>query len=243
MCGRVVQKTPLDEIRVLFETVNPVPNAAATYNGAPTDSLAVVHLDRNGRRSLELLRWGLIPYWAKDKSIGPRCINAISETVATKPAFRDAFRHRRCLVPVDFFYEWQKTASGNSPQPYAIGLADSSPMALAGLWERWKDPSDGATLHTFSVITSSPNELIAPIHNRMPVILPRQAWRRWLGEDHAEADELLAIAASLSGRGDARLPRLAARRQCPQQRPGAAGAGRGVKQSRCRRELRRVFPQ
>jgi putative SOS response-associated peptidase YedK len=191
MCGRVVQKTPLNEIRVLFETVNPVANAAATYNGAPTDRLAVVRLDRDGHRSLDLLRWGLIPYWAKDKSIGPRCINAISETVATKPVFRDAFRQRRCLVPVDFFYEWQKTVRGK--QPYAVGLADSSPMALAGLWERWKDRSDGVTLHTFSVITGAPNELVAPIHHRMPVILPRKAWRSWLGEDRAGAEELLAL--------------------------------------------------
>jgi putative SOS response-associated peptidase YedK len=196
MCGRVVQKTPLDEIRVLFETVNPVPNAAATYNGAPTQSLAVVRLDRDGRRSLDLLRWGLIPAWAKDKSIGPRLINAMCETVATKPAFRDAFRHRRCLVPVDFFYEWQKTGGGKQPsgkQPYAIGLADRLPMALAGLWERWKDPEDGATLRTFTVITGQPNALVAPIHNRMPVILPRETWRRWLGEDRVEGDELLAL--------------------------------------------------
>ena len=127
MCGRVVQKTPLAEIRVLFETVNPVPNAAATYNGAPTQNLAVVRLDAEGRRSLDLLRWGLIPSWAKDKAIGPRLINAMAETVATKPAFRDAFRRRRCLVPVDFFYEWQKTGGGKQSggkQPYAIGLAD-----------------------------------------------------------------------------------------------------------------------
>ncbi len=191
MCGRVVQKTPLNEIRVLFETVNPVPNAAATYNGAPTDMLPVVRLDRDGRRSLDLLRWGLIPSWAKDKSIGPRCINAMAETVATKPAFRDAFPQRRCLVPVDFFYEWQKTARGK--QPYAIGLADSSPMALAGLWERWKDRSDGVALYTFSIITGAANELIAPIHNRMPVILPQRVWRSWLGEDRVETDELMAM--------------------------------------------------
>ena len=196
MCGRVVQKTPLAEIRVLFETVNPVPNAAATYNGAPTQNLAVVRLDAEGRRSLDLMRWGLIPSWAKDKAIGPRLINAMAETVATKPAFRDAFRRRRCLVPVDFFYEWQKTGGGKQPsgkQPYAIGLADGAPMALAGLWERWKDPSDGATLHSFTVITGPPNELVAPIHNRMPVILPRRTWRSWLGEERGEADELQAL--------------------------------------------------
>jgi putative SOS response-associated peptidase YedK len=216
MCGRVVQKTPLAEIRVLLETVNPVPNAAATYNGAPTQNLAVVRLDAEGRRSLDLMRWGLIPSWAKDKAIGPRLINAMAETVATKPAFRDAFRRRRCLVPVDFFYEWRKTGSGKQPsgkqpsgkqpsgkqpsgkqpsgkQPYAIGLADGAPMALAGLWERWTDPQDGATLRTFTVITGPPNEAVAPIHNRMPVVLPRESWRRWLGEDRTETDELQAL--------------------------------------------------
>src|SRR4051812_34238155 len=136
MCGRVVQKTPLAEIRVLFETVNPVPNAAATYNGAPTQNLAVVRLDAEGRRSLDLLRWGLIPSWAKDKAVGPRLINAMAETVAAKPAFRDAFRRRRCLVPVDFFYEWRKTGSGKQPsgkQPYAIGLADGAGRAMGTL--------------------------------------------------------------------------------------------------------------
>lgn len=120
----------------------------------------------------------------------------MAETVATKPAFRDAFRHRRCLVPVDFFYEWQKTGGGKQPssrQPYAIGLADGAPMALAGLWERWRDPEDGATLRSFTVITGPPNELVAPIHNRMPVILPHQTWRRWLGEDRAETDGLQAL--------------------------------------------------
>ena len=196
MCGRMVQKTPLAEIRVLFETVNPVPNMAANYNGAPTQNLAVVRLDPDGRRSLDLLRWGLIPFWAKDKAIGPRLINAMAETVAAKPAFRDAFRRRRCLVPVDFFYEWQKTGRGKQPggkQPYAIGLADSVPMALAGLWERWTDPQDGAPLHSFAVITGPPNELLAPIHNRMPVILPREVWRRWLGEERAEAGDLQAL--------------------------------------------------
>jgi putative SOS response-associated peptidase YedK len=191
MCGRVVQKTPLNEIRVLFETVNPVPNVAANYNCAPTQSLAVVRSDPDGRRSLDLMRWGLIPSWAKDKAIGPRLINAMAETVATKPAFRDAFRRRRCLVPVDVFYEWQKTCHGK--QPYAIGLADSSPMALAGLWERWKDPADGAMLHSFAVITGPPNELVAPVHNRMPVILPPQAWPSWLGDEREGDDDLLAL--------------------------------------------------
>jgi putative SOS response-associated peptidase YedK len=193
MCGRVVQKTPLREIRVLFETVNPIPNTAPTYNGAPTDRLPIIRLDRDRRRSLDRFRWGLIPYWANDKSIGPRCIDAKRETVIATPAFRKAFRRRRCLVPADFFYfyEWQKTVGGK--QPYAIGLADGTPMAFAGLWERWKDPAAGGTLHTFTIITGPPNALCAPIHNRMPIILPREAWRRWLGEDEAGIEELLGL--------------------------------------------------
>jgi putative SOS response-associated peptidase YedK len=142
MCGRVVQKTPLSEIRVLFENVTPVPNAALTYNGAPTDTLPVVRLDRDGRRSLDLLRWGLVPWWAKDIKIGARCINAMAETVASKPAFRDAFaRGQRCIVPVDAFYEWQKVGTGK--QPYAIVGVDGLPLAMAGLWDRWSDRGTG----------------------------------------------------------------------------------------------------
>jgi putative SOS response-associated peptidase YedK len=139
MCGRVIQKTPLSEIRVLFEAVNPIPNSPSNFNAAPTQVLPVVRLDREGRRSLDLLRWGLIPFWAKDATIGAHCINAMAETVTAKPAFREAFRRgRRCLVPVDGFYEWAKTPKAK--QPYLIGLANGSPLALAGLWEQWKDP-------------------------------------------------------------------------------------------------------
>jgi putative SOS response-associated peptidase YedK len=189
MCGRVVQKTPLGEIRVLFETVNPVPNAAPTYNGAPTDTLPVVRLDRDGRRSLDLLRWGLVPYWAKDIKIGARCINAMAETVASKPAFRDAFaRGQRCIVPVDAFYEWTKV--GAAKQPYAIVSADGLPLALAGLWERWNDRAAGATRQTFTIMTTAPNELCGAIHDRMPVILPREKWATWLGQREADMDEL-----------------------------------------------------
>src|SRR5229473_7900383 len=189
MCGRVVQKTPLGEIRVLFDTVNPVPNAAPTYNGAPTDTLPVVRLDREGRRSLDLLRWGLVPWWAKDIKIGARCINAMAETVAIKPAFRDAFaRGQRCIVPVDAFYEWKKI--GASKQPYAIVAADGLPLAMAGLWEHWKDRATGDTVQTFTIITTVPADLCATIHDRMPVILPREKWASWLGEREAHTDEL-----------------------------------------------------
>jgi putative SOS response-associated peptidase YedK len=176
----------------LFETVNPVPNAAPNYNAAPTDTLPIVRLDREGRRSLDLLRWGLIPYWAKDARIGARCINAMAETVAAKPAFRDAFkRGQRCIVPVDGFYEWQKRPGGK--QPYAIVGADSKPLALAGLWERWNEPRSGQSVQTFTIITGPPNELVGPIHDRMPVILSLEAWRRWLGEEQVGIEEVLDL--------------------------------------------------
>ena len=134
----------------------------------------------------------LIDRWAKDIKIGARCINAMAETVAIKPAFRDAFaRGQRCIVPVDGFYEWKKTGTGK--QPYAIVGADGLPLALAGLWERWRDRAAGDTTQTFTIITTAPNELCAPIHDRMPVVLPREVWATWLGEHGAEPDDLLAL--------------------------------------------------
>src|SRR6266481_4333633 len=171
MCGRFVQKTPLGDIRVLFETTNPVPNMSARYNAAPTDSLAVVRYNPQTReRALDLLRWGLVPLWAKDPSFGPKCINARAETVATNKIFRDAFERRRCLVPADGFYEWQK--EGGKTHPYAIV------------------PQEGGI---FAIVTGLPNPLCRPIHERMPVILPKPAWPLWLGEAEASPDELLAL--------------------------------------------------
>jgi putative SOS response-associated peptidase YedK len=113
------------------------------------------------------------------------------ETVISKPAFRDAFRQRRCLVPADFFYEWKTTPAGK--QPYAVGIADATPMAFAGLWERWRDPIAGDVLHSFTIITGPPNELVSPIHNRMPIILPPEAWGLWLGEARADIEQLVGL--------------------------------------------------
>jgi len=192
MCGRFVQKTPLGDIQVLFETANPVPNAPPHYNAAPTQDLAIVRYNpQNRTRALDLLHWGLVPLWAKDrKRFDARCINARSETVATQPAFRDAFERRRCLVPADAFYEWRKR--DGKTQPYAIAPADGI-FAFAGLWERWREPGDGAILRSFAIVTGLPNELCAPIHDRMPVILPPAAWPVWLGEVEASPEELLAL--------------------------------------------------
>jgi putative SOS response-associated peptidase YedK len=139
------------------------------------------------------MRWGLVPYWAKDMKIGFSTINAQAETVDTKSAFRSAFERRRCLVPVENFYEWQKTGPKDK-QPYAIALADRGIMALAGLWENWKSPA-GEWVRSFTIITTMPNELCAPIHNRMPVILPPETWPAWLGEEAAVAAQLKALLA------------------------------------------------
>jgi putative SOS response-associated peptidase YedK len=192
MCGRFVQKTPLGDIRILFETTNPVPNAPARYNASPTQDLAVVRYNPATKaRSLDLLRWGLVPLWAKDLSFGARCINARSESITRTPAFREAFERRRCLVSADAFYEWRK--GGGKTQPYAIVPAEGGLFAFAGLWERWRNPADGSIRRSFTIVTGLPNALCQPIHERMPVILPKSAWPLWLGEEEAHPTELLAL--------------------------------------------------
>jgi putative SOS response-associated peptidase YedK len=193
MCGRFVQKTPLGEIRVLFETANPVPNAPPHYNAAPTQYLAVVrHNPQTGARALDLLRWGLVPLWAKDPSFGARCINARAEGLVEKPAFREAFQRRRCLIPADGFYEWQKHGCKKTV-PYAIVPEEGGLFVFAGLWERWKNPADGSIVRSFAIVTGLPNALTRPIHERMPVILPQPAWPLWLGEAETSPDQLLAL--------------------------------------------------
>ena len=182
----------------------PSPNLAPSWNAAPTDQLPVVRYDRNaGERSLDLLRWGLVPYWAKDLNVGFANINAKAEGIETKPAFREAFQRRRCLVPVNGFYEWKKTTTGK--QPYAITLADRDLMALAGLWENWHSPM-GEWVRSFAIITTRPNGLCAALHDRMPVVLGPEAWPAWLGEEPAEPSELKALLAPYPSVGMACWP-------------------------------------
>ncbi|HEX3865060.1 MAG TPA: SOS response-associated peptidase [Stellaceae bacterium] len=193
MCGRFVQKTPLGEIGALFETTNPVPNMPPHYNAAPTQDLAVVRYNPQAQaRVLDLLRWGLVPLWARDLSSGPKCINARAETIATNNTFRDAFERRRCLIPADGFYEWLKTGP-KTTLPYAVLPADGGVFAFAGLWERWRNPADASIVRSFTIVTAGANELCRPVHERMPVILPRSAWARWLGETEADSAELLGL--------------------------------------------------
>lgn len=153
---------------------------APSYNVAPQSLQPVVRLDsETGQRELTVMRWGLVPFWAKDSKIGYSTINAKSETVTTSPAFREAMKRRRCLVPAEWFYEWQKI-NAKTKQPYAIGLRDGSVFAFAGLWETWKDKTKDQVLETYTVLTTDPNELMEPIHNRMPVILAPKDYQRWL---------------------------------------------------------------
>ena len=195
MCGRARLSSDVSEIKLVFSIPphRPTPNTAPSWNVAPTDPLPVVRYDtRASERALDAMRWGLVPFWAKDIKVGFANINAKAEGIEGKPAFREAFQRRRCLVPVDNFYEWKKTAVGK--QPYAIALADRRLMALAGLWETWRSPA-GERVRSFAIITTTPNELCAELHNRMPVVLGTETWPARLGEEPADARQLKAMLA------------------------------------------------
>ena len=195
MCGRVRLSSDVSEIKLVFSIPphRPTPNFASSWNAAPTDQLPIVRFHaRAGERSLDLARWGLVPFWSKDINVGFANINAKAEGIENRPAFREAFQRRRCLVPVDNFYEWKKTGAGK--QPYAVALADRGLMALAGLWENWRSPA-GEWIRSFAVVTCPPNELCAELHDRMPVVLGPETWPAWLGEEPADARQLKAILA------------------------------------------------
>jgi len=153
---------------------------APSFNVAPQSLQPIVRLDaETGRRELTIMRWGLVPFWAKDAKIAYSTINAKAETVSTSPTFREALKRRRCLVPADLFYEWKKV-DAKTKQPYAIALKDGDLFAFAGLWEAWKDKATGETKETYTVITTDPNEMMEPLHNRMPVILALNDYERWM---------------------------------------------------------------
>jgi putative SOS response-associated peptidase YedK len=176
MCGRFAFYSPTEAVVRLFG-VEAADDLPPRYNIAPTQDAPVVRLDEDGVRRLVPLRWGLVPFWAKDPAIGNRMINARSETVASKPAFRQAVRRRRCLIVADGFYEWQKTPHGKVP--WYIHLAGGGPFAMAGLWESWR--REGAdSLETCTILTTAPNEMMARLHNRMPVVLTGPGVDTWL---------------------------------------------------------------
>jgi putative SOS response-associated peptidase YedK len=195
MCGRTKLTTSFEELRELYDLPQEEPPAAfgPKYNLAPSQLQAVVRQGEQGGRRLDLLRWGLIPWWAKDERIAHRLINARSEDVATKPAFRDAFKQRRCLVVVDGFYEWKST--DGSRRPFLLHMPGGAPFALAGVWERWAT-GDGEVVETCAVLTCAARGLIAKLHDRMPVILSEDAFPAWLDPKMHRPDALARLLGS-----------------------------------------------
>jgi putative SOS response-associated peptidase YedK len=183
MCGRYRRTTAEEELARRYHiSIPPQRDLPISWNIAPTQDVLVIRFNRESKqRTLDALRWGLIPYWAKDPKIAYKTVNARVETVETAPSYREAFKKRRCLIPVDGFYEWKKVLGGKIP--YSISMKDGSPFVFAGLWEGWKDPANGEWLRTCTIITGEPNELVREIHTRMPVILPEEHHDAWLSAE------------------------------------------------------------
>ena len=191
MCGRFTRVTDGQQLEVIFE-LNDIPRTLVPqFNLAPTQ-LAAVARDLAGERHVSQLRWGLIPSWARDEKIGYRTINARAETLAEKPAFRSALRRQRCLVLADGFFEWERR--GKQKLPHYFHMADRQPFAFAGLWERWRGPKDAPLpepIESFTIVTTEPNELLAPLHDRMPAILAADDFDLWLDRDFDQTDVLV----------------------------------------------------
>lgn len=194
MCGRFAFYSPAEAAAALFGAEGEVA-IDARYNIAPTQLVAAVREGEGGKRELALLRWGLVPFWAKDPAIGNRMINARAETVAEKPAYRAAYRHRRCLVLADGFYEWRR--EGDRKTPYFISRATGEPLALAGLWENWTDKASGENLQTTTLVTTEANDFMRPLHHRMPVILTPETAGDWLAGSAELLDDVAAITPAL----------------------------------------------
>jgi len=190
MCGRFTLNTSSQIIAEFFK-LSEVPDMKPRYNIAPTQSLATVTVTpQQIQRQFQFMRWGLIPSWAKDMKIGSKMINARSETVAEKPAFRSAIKHRRCLIVADGFYEW--LPQGKHKQPYYFQTAEGEPFAFAGLWENWQSP-EAENIVSCTIITTAANETVQPVHDRMPVILPECAWEEWLDPAVNSAQQVLPL--------------------------------------------------
>lgn len=190
MCGRFTLNTSAKIIAEFFK-LSEVPDIKPRYNIAPTQSIATVTVfPEKNQRQFQFMRWGLIPSWAKDMKIGSHTINARSETVAEKPAFRSAIKHRRCLIIADGFYEWQP--QGKKKQPYYFTMANGEPFAFAGLWENWESP-EAENIVSCSIITTAANSTVQPVHDRMPVILPQGNWEQWLDPSVDKAQEVLPL--------------------------------------------------
>jgi putative SOS response-associated peptidase YedK len=182
MCGRITQKSPPNRLGLKIATlVEPQFEHQPRYNGPPGEEHWLIRQHpKTGERTLDRLWWGLIPYWCKDANGGRKPINAKAETVASLPTFRDAYQRRRCLLPIDNFFEWKAVKGARAKQPFAIGMRSGEPFALAGIWENWQRPGADQWVRTFCIITTTANELVAGIHDRMPVIIPPESYDHWL---------------------------------------------------------------
>ena len=198
MCGRYTSTTPLADLARFFAVDRVVADdLGPRYNVAPTEEVYAVAV-RHGERRLGVLRWGLVPGWAESPAVGSRMINARAETLLDKAAYRKAFARRRCLVPADGFYEWQTAGGGGSKRPWYLARADGAPLAFAGLWESWRAPArgtpgsgaDDGRIVSCAIVTTVANDVLAPIHPRMPAILGPETWDRWLDPDHDDVASL-----------------------------------------------------
>lgn len=193
MCGRFTNSAKAQDVEREFKVgrVN-LKVFAPRYNIAPSQMIAAV-LETQGTRAVEELRWGLVPAWAKDDAIGDKLINARAETLAEKPSFKNAFRARRCIIPASGFYEWQKGKSGS--QPFYFYLKDRDVFGFAGLWEEWTDKETGEVVETCTIITTAANDVLKPVHHRMPVILKAADYDQWLDEKEKNTDRLQPLLA------------------------------------------------
>jgi putative SOS response-associated peptidase YedK len=178
MCGRFALRTPPKSLAKAFG-VEEVPEYEARFNIAPKQTIASVHQTPDGRE-MKFLRWGLVPSWAKDASMSAKLMNARSETITEKPSFREAFKRRRCLIPSDGFYEWAR--AGGKKQPYFFRLRDEQPFGFAGLWDQWQG-GDGAVIESCTILTTEANDVLRPVHDRMPVIIHPEDYELWLDDD------------------------------------------------------------
>ena len=205
MCGRFVAAAPPEELAAYFGAAPPADELPENFNVAPSHDVYAVRdrppateepAEAAPERLLETFHWGLIPMWAKEEKVGYRMINARSETIATKNAYRAAFKRRRCIIPGDGFYEWKVVGKNDKgkpvKQPYFIHRVDGEPLAMAGVWERWKGPDKDReeALHSLAVVTTDANEFMTDIHDRMPVFLPPSAWDEWLDPDNDDTEAL-----------------------------------------------------
>jgi putative SOS response-associated peptidase YedK len=195
MCGRYTSRTPVADVAGWFDVDEVVvEERTPRFNVAPTDDVLVVATSSSGARRLGEARWGLVPSWSEGPSVGARMINARSETLLEKPAFRRAFARRRCLVPADGFYEWEHDGAGGGKQPWYLTPADGGLFAFAGLWEVWRPDDDPARrLVSCTIVTTPANAAVAPLHDRMPAVLGRDTWVAWLDRDNEDLGALHAL--------------------------------------------------